>query len=151
MLGRHSTFLIGCAGLQGLIGEMDVLRENPVVAEVEFEPPATAHIPQFAGLARFPSVARDVTLDVPRQVPWSGIEAAAARLPSPWRSSPEYVGTYAGKQLDRRQKAVTLRVRYRAPDRTLTDDEVNAEHEKFVNELCKEVGGSVRSAAGGAK
>jgi phenylalanyl-tRNA synthetase beta chain len=51
---------------------------------------------------------------------------------------------YRGKGIDPGQKSMAIRVRYRSPERTLTDEEVNKAHGKLVEMLCKELNAKIR-------
>jgi phenylalanyl-tRNA synthetase beta chain len=58
----------------------------------------------------------------------------------------QFVSVYAGKPIPEGHKSVAVRVTYRAADRTLTDEEVNAAHAEFVNKVCAELKATIRSA-----
>jgi hypothetical protein len=47
----------------------------------------------------------------------------------------EFVTTFRGKQIGAGRKSVTLRIRFRAPDRTLKHDEVDVQMEQVMNAL----------------
>lgn len=102
---------------------------------------------QARDLPRFPAIARVVTLDLPESVTWERIEKEAAKLPQEWRSEPRFVPpVFKDKsKLGAYDKAITLRVEYRAGDRTLTDEDVKAPHEEFVAKLCAALGAAVRT------
>lgn len=51
---------------------------------------------------------------------------------------------YKGDKIPDCHKSIALRLRYRSPERTLTDDEVSALHKKIVDTLVKKLGVSVR-------
>ena len=52
---------------------------------------------------------------------------------------------YTGKPIPEGQKNVAYALRYRAPDRTLTDVEVSAAHAKIVAEVNQRLGGALRT------
>jgi phenylalanyl-tRNA synthetase beta chain len=51
---------------------------------------------------------------------------------------------YQGEKIPSGQKSIALRLRYRSPERTLTDDEVSALHQKVVDTLAKKLGVTLR-------
>ena len=52
---------------------------------------------------------------------------------------------YRGEKLGARRKSVAYAITLRAPDRTLTDDEINAAMEKVVRSLEKDFGAELRA------
>ena len=52
---------------------------------------------------------------------------------------------YTGPPLPEGQKNLAFALRYRAPDRTLRDDEVQAAHTRIVEEVQRRLGGQLRS------
>ena len=52
---------------------------------------------------------------------------------------------YAGKGLDAGTKSLGLRFSYKAPDRTLTDTEINSIHEKIVQNSIARTGANIRA------
>ena len=56
----------------------------------------------------------------------------------------ELFDLYTGAGIPEGKKSIAVRVRYRAPDRTLTDDEVTPLHAKIVDNLVKKLGITVR-------
>ncbi len=51
---------------------------------------------------------------------------------------------YRGAPLRPGQKNLALAIRYRAPDRTLTDAEADAAHKRILERLAKRVGAELR-------
>jgi phenylalanyl-tRNA synthetase beta chain len=56
----------------------------------------------------------------------------------------EVFDLYRGEQVGEGRKSLALRLEFRAPDRTLTDDEV-AELRAAIERELKEIGGSLRA------
>ena len=57
--------------------------------------------------------------------------------------SAEIFDLYRGQQLGEGRKSLALRLSFRAPDRTLTDEEV-AEQRKAIEDAVAKIGGSLR-------
>jgi len=55
----------------------------------------------------------------------------------------EVVGTYAGANIPEDQRSITLRLEYRADDRTLRDEEVEAMHRQLVAVLMQKSGAAL--------
>ncbi len=91
--------------------------------------------PMFQPLPRFPFVVRDMAVvvdeDLPAAEPLRFIEAQ----PEPLVASIEIFDCYRNPQLGTGKKSVGYRLVYRAPDRNLTDEEVNEVHERLVRKV----------------
>lgn len=90
---------------------------------------------RYAPLARFPSVVRDVSLLVARRVTFAELQQAALALRVAYCQSVELVDVYEGEKLPAGKRSLTLRCAYRAPERTLRDEEVDALHAQIVGAL----------------
>ncbi|HEV2883432.1 MAG TPA: phenylalanine--tRNA ligase subunit beta [Pyrinomonadaceae bacterium] len=92
---------------------------------------------QYRPLPRYPSVVRDVTLLVGRDVTLMALlDAIGVEEIADYRSS-KLVGTYEGKNIPEGKRSVTLRIEYRSDERTLRDDEVEERQRKLVDSLMK--------------
>ncbi len=93
---------------------------------------------QYAPLPRYPSVVRDVTLWVSRNVSFDDLVQAIDNARADDYRGAQLVGTYEGKNIPEGKRAVTLRVEYRSNERTLRDEEVEERHRSLVDLLLKE-------------
>ena len=103
----------------------------------------------FSGLPRFPSVVRDGALVVDELV-LAGRVLETVRRHAATRAGRlvddvEVFDVYRGESIGEGRKSLAIKVRYAAPDRTLTDEEVNAAHGALVALLEGELGAEVRS------
>jgi phenylalanyl-tRNA synthetase beta chain len=132
--------------LDRAIAEKLSLREIPSAAELDLEPmiQGARHVPQLKPLPKFPPVTRDLSLVVAESVRYEQIESLVRSLRPEHLEDAEYVTTYRGKPLEKGQKSVTLKLVFRAPDRTLTGDEVEAAVKKIVDATAKELGATLR-------
>ncbi len=100
---------------------------------------------QARPLPAFPAISRDISAVVNEDVAWRDIETLIAGLDLPDHESTEFVTTFRGKQIGKRKKSVTLRIIYRAADRTLTNEEVagptDRVHEALQSNLKAEIRG----------
>jgi phenylalanyl-tRNA synthetase beta chain len=76
-------------------------------------------------LAAFPAIERDLTVLVPESVVWRELESAAIGVQPPLLEAVEFVTVFRGGKLPADRKAITLRMRFRAGDRTLRHEEVD--------------------------
>jgi len=102
-------------------------------------------LPGLVPLPRFPAVRRDVALVLDEAVNWAQVAAAVAEAPCPVRESAEFLSLYRGEPLAAGKKSLACSVTYRAPDRTLTDEEVNAAHGELVKHLTGRLGAKLRA------
>lgn len=87
-------------------------------------------------LPRYPSVVRDVTLLLDRQISVAELLSAVTSNIADCRGA-TLVGTYEGKNFPAGKRTVTLRVEYRADDRTLRDEEVEERQRGLIDSLLQ--------------
>jgi phenylalanyl-tRNA synthetase beta chain len=95
-------------------------------------------------IPRYPSSERDVSLVVDVDVPAAAAIAAVEELGDPAIESVSVFDEYTGTGIERGRKALGYRLVYRAADRTLTDAEVTALHERVVGHLTGRLDARVR-------
>ena len=100
--------------------------------------------PRYQPLPRFPSVQRDLALVVSADVTAGEIEAAIRALDVPWLARLQVFDVYAGGQVGSGRRSLAWSLTFQAPDRTLTDAEVNDIHARIVKELTERFRGEVR-------
>ncbi len=93
---------------------------------------------QYKPLPRYPSVVRDITLLVGRDVSFSELRAAIASQQIADYAGVKLVGTYEGKNIPEGQRSVTLRIDFRSEERTLRDDEVEHRNRELIDSLLKQ-------------
>ncbi len=99
---------------------------------------------RYHPLPKFPMVVRDLALLIDTSVPLADVEHAIDELGIPDLVEVKLFDLYAGKELPPGKHSMALSLRYRAADRTLTDEEVNAAHERVIKTLKTEFGVEVR-------
>ncbi len=100
------------------------------------EPPT----PRFEPLPRHPGVTADMTVQHPRSLDFAELVAAARELSGEWVEEIDLVGRYSGEGLPEGAVRTTLRLVYRHPGRSLTQDEVNAAQERLRGSLAERLG-----------
>ena len=105
--------------------------------EVELDKLPLAQPAQMTTIAKFPGSERDVSLLLSEEIPAARvvdvIEAAAEPLVSKIRLLEDYRDAKLGAGM----KSMLWSIAYRAPDRTLTDAEVDRAHETIVGRLVE--------------
>jgi phenylalanyl-tRNA synthetase beta chain len=97
----------------------------------------------YEDVTTFPAVYQDLALTVPDEVPAAKVRAAVLAGGGELLRSAEVFDLYEGEQVGEGRKCLALRLEFRAPDRTLTDEEVAALRTVIEDELAK-IGGSLR-------
>jgi phenylalanyl-tRNA synthetase beta chain len=92
----------------------------------------------------FPAVYQDLAVVVPNDVIAAAVRAAVLAGGGELLRSAEVFDLYEGEQLEAGHKSLALRLEFRAPDRTLTDEEVAGSRAEIEAEL-KKIGGTLRA------
>jgi phenylalanyl-tRNA synthetase beta chain len=98
----------------------------------------------YSPLPRFPSIARDVSLLVDRKTTVAELLQAVGDQEVEHFIGVKFVGAYEGKGIPDHKRSVTVRIEYRADDRTLRDDEVDDIHWALVAFLVLTLPAEVR-------
>lgn len=124
------------------------LHHGVAVAEIDLEPLLAGFPPRalVKELPVFPPTERDLSLIVDEPVRWAQIEQAIGAAPPALMERLAFVTTYRGQPVPAGKKSVTLRMTFRATDRTLRDEEVNPSVDVLVKTLGDKVGATVRTA-----
>lgn len=121
--------------------------KQPVyVAEVDFGALLASSEPgvRYAPLARYPSVMRDASLVADRRVTFAELRRAVVELNLEQVRRVMLVYVYEGERVPEGQRSVTLRLEYRADDRTLRDEEVDELHNRIVKALEEKFGAQLK-------
>jgi phenylalanyl-tRNA synthetase beta chain len=95
---------------------------------------------------RFPAIERDLSLLVSGDIQWAAIaDAVKSRSPAELEDI-RFVGIYRGKGIAPDQKSVTLSLRFRDEDGTLTHETVDGYQADIVDALRGAVGAELRTA-----
>jgi phenylalanyl-tRNA synthetase beta chain len=150
--GRSASVLVGDERKVGWIGELHplVARAWDLEGGAAFELDADALAEEAPGPARFrdltsfPAVRQDVALVAPAHVSSAELRAAVRKGGGDLLSSAEVFDAYEGEQVGEGNRSLALRLEFRAPDRTLTDEEVLARREA-IEAAVAEIGGRLRA------
>ena len=148
---RHSAVLSAGADVLGDVGEL-----HPRVAQA-FDLPrgvlafelhidallrAARLVPRYRPIPHLPAVLRDLAVVVNEAVAAEAVEAVIRE--ELLVEDVTLFDVYRGAPLKPGTKNLALAIRYRAPDRTLTDAEADAAHKSILERLAKLVGAELR-------
>jgi phenylalanyl-tRNA synthetase beta chain len=149
--GRSAAVSIGSEPA-GWLGEVHplVCRTWDLEATVGFELDAAPLIAaaalgeeRYEDVTTFPAVYQDLAVVVPARTPAGEVRAAVLAGGGELLSAAQVFDLYEGEQVGADRKSLALNLEFRAPDRTLTDEEVAARREAIKAKL-DEIGGSLR-------
>jgi phenylalanyl-tRNA synthetase beta chain len=98
----------------------------------------------FRDVTSFPAVLQDIAVVVPEEVPAQTVQDAVAEGGGELLRDARVFDLFRGEQLGEGHKSLALRLEFRAPDRTLTDDEV-AGRRSAIEGALERIGGRLRA------
>ncbi len=112
-----------------------------LVAEIDLSAfgPAVTSRKTFGGINKFPAVSRDVAMLVPANLAYGTVAAVLAKANEPLLEDVVLFDVFtdpSGEKIPSDTKSMAYSLTYRASNRTLTSDEVNAAHAR-LKELLK--------------
>ncbi len=99
---------------------------------------------RYQPLSKYPTVVRDISFIVPEHVRYGEVEAAIEDLGIAEIAAIQLFDVYAGKPLPPDKRSLSISLRLRAPDRTLTDEEINHIVERVMDLLEQQFGAEIR-------
>lgn len=155
-------------GTYGAIGRGGAVRDE-VLRAFDLDLPAfcleidlaalARHVPgarRQRELPRFPAVKRDLSLAVPAGVTYGQVHAAASTAAGPHLESAQCFDVFTGKEVRGGEQAgpgaaaersIGIRLRFRDPDRTLTDAQVAPVLDKIVRHLAESLQVTLRAGS----
>ncbi len=128
----------------GTIGRLDdeiattyKFRQPIFVAEVDLQTMLAAEKKAIAyhPLPVYPSIVRDVSLLVKRNVSFAEIKKAVEAQKYELLRSIEFVDVYEGKGMADDERSLTIRLAYRSDERTLLEEEIETIHAQILQSL----------------
>ena len=153
LLLESATLALGGKLLLGQIGQVQPrlakqydLRDPVVVAEVDLDVLLQRRSAgqTFKPLPAFPSSRRDVAMLVAENRTHDDVSAVVRQIKPANLESVELFDVFRGKNVPEGQKSVAYAFTYRAADRTLKDEEVNAAHARLVEAFKTQLAASIR-------
>jgi phenylalanyl-tRNA synthetase beta chain len=100
--------------------------------------------PDYEDLTSFPAVRQDMAVVVPDGVSAAQVVAVVRKAGGALLRRAEVFDVYRGAQVGEGSSSLALRLEFRAPDRTLTDEEAAERREKIVAALADQLGARLR-------
>jgi len=101
-------------------------------------------IPQFKSWPKFPEITRDMALILNEPILWKEIQDEILSLKEPLIEEIELFDLYSGKPIPAGKKNLGVRIHYRSPEKTLSDELVNAIHENLLKKVLEKFGATLR-------
>jgi phenylalanyl-tRNA synthetase beta chain len=129
-----------------LVDRLDFEDQVVLLAELDFERLLANRQPHppVVHPSRFPHADRDISFVVAEALPQADPERAIREAAGPLLEQVRLFDVYQGGNIPPGRKSMAYSLRYRAPDRTLSDEEVAAVHGRVEAELHDRFGAEVR-------
>ncbi|MCG3177798.1 MAG: Phenylalanine--tRNA ligase beta subunit [Phycisphaerae bacterium] len=150
--GRAGAVLLNGVAI-GLIGVVSAdvrgmfdLGVEVTVAEIDVQPliELASHPRRFTALARFPAIERDLSMLVDQAAAWAEVVRTIRDSAPCQLEAVDFVEEFRGKQVPAGKKSLTLTLRYRRADGTLTHEEVDGYIAPTVAALADRLGAQLR-------
>lgn len=99
---------------------------------------------RYSPIPRFPSITRDIALVVDENVVAGELQKAIIEAGGKLLKEVSIFDVYKGDRLPDGKKSIAFSLRYYDPERTLTDEEVTAVHEKVIQAVEQQFGATLR-------
>jgi len=103
-------------------------------------------VAEYVSLSPYPAVRRDLAITVPFSVPFADVEDALRETGSGLLEAVRLFDVYEGTEVEDGRRSLGWAFRFRADDRTLTDEDVEAEMSAFSAVLEKRFDARIRTS-----
>lgn len=137
---------VGYAGqLHPAVTERSGLPKGTCALELNLDAmPLTAALPA-PRVSPFPAVFQDVSLVVSADIPAAAVADAVREGAGELLEDLQLFDVFTGPQIGADRKSLTFALRFRAPDRTLTEDDATAARDGAVRRAAEAVGAELRA------
>ena len=139
--------LLGSLGIISRAATMLFGLDEPLAA-AEIGLPGYYHLyppeTQAHELPHFPAIQRDISAIIDERVEWVEVKSTLQRLQLQHVETIDFVTTFRGKQIGAGKKSLTIRTRFRAPDRTLKHEEVDPQIASMMQALQAKFAAEIR-------
>ncbi|HZB78809.1 MAG TPA: phenylalanine--tRNA ligase subunit beta [Actinomycetota bacterium] len=138
----------------GIIGELHPRKASALdtvgrvaVAELDLEPleAAASRDLRLVEVPRYPPVRRDLAFVLREEVPAGAVQTALEAAAGELLDRSSLFDVFRGEAVPEGRKSLAFALEFRAPDRTLTDDEVEPVIDTIVDRLRAELGAELRA------
>ncbi len=99
---------------------------------------------KYVQITKFPAVERDISMVLNEEIEVGEIEKIIQKKAKKLLEEAQLFDVYRSEKLGENKKSVAYSLKFRVPDRTLTDDEINSVMKEIIAELEKSLGAELR-------
>ncbi|ORW85251.1 phenylalanine--tRNA ligase subunit beta [Mycobacterium sp. IEC1808] len=149
--GRCAEVLVGetCVGYAGQLHpaviERSALPKGTCAMELNLDAIPIVDVLPAPRVSPFPAVFQDVSLVVAAHVPAQAVADAVREGAGELLEDLQLFDVFTGPQIGEDRKSLTFALRFRAPDRTLTEDDASAARDAAVRRAAEVVGAELRA------
>ena len=149
--GRCAEVLVGqrCVGYAGQLHpaviERSGLPKGTCAMELNLDAIPIVEVLPAPGVSPFPAVFQDVSLVVSADVPAQAVADAVREGAGELLEDLQLFDVFTGPQIGEDRKSLTFALRFRAADRTLTEDDASAARDAAVRRAAEAVGAELRA------
>ncbi|MFA6378838.1 MAG: phenylalanine--tRNA ligase subunit beta [Candidatus Omnitrophota bacterium] len=92
----------------------------------------------YAPLDAYPSVVRDVSLAIKKEISYQNIKDCIKELCEPLLQKVDFVEQYLGDKIPSGQRGITISLVYQSPEKTLTDQEAEEAHQRICHKILND-------------
>jgi len=141
-INGNDVGVMGCLRAQPSLGDRRLLAAAIRPADL------MQHVPPERAATRLPdhpAIERDISAIVMNDITWAEVERIVNAAELPHHEATTFITTWRGKGVPDGHKSVTMRLRFRAQDRTLTREEVEEPMAALLNSLRSGVNAEIRA------
>lgn len=129
-----------------VVERYDLLPRKLYAAEIDFDAliELASPVREYRPVTRFPGVRHDIAVVLDDQLPQAEVEALIWANGAPLLAELELFDLYRGSSIPEGKKSLAYALTYRAPDRTLVDEDVSSVEAKVVEALATRFGATLR-------
>ncbi len=145
-----SEVRIGTFGLllPEIVDELNIKAARPEIylCEIDLDSliPLIPQTGKYSPIPRYPYIERDIAIVVNESVLAASLVVDIRRFPSELIEDVTIFDYYKGPNIPEGKKSLAFTIRYRAKDRTLTDEEVDTVHKALIQYITEKTGGILR-------
>lgn len=146
-----SDLRIGYVGALGpeVLAKLDLKKQKPEIIIIEIDLDlllgCVRHSTHFSPLAKYPAVERDISIVLDETITSSSIREIIVSFPTPLIEEVSVFDYFKGGNIPMGRKSLAFNIIYRAQDRTLTEEEVEALHAQVLQKVIERTGGELRT------
>jgi len=127
--------------------KFDYKNLTPFAAELDFEQLLALYtgVIKVKPIPRFPAIERDLSIIVQEKIKWADIAEAVKEKATSELQDIQFIGIYRGKGIPTGKKSVTISLRFRDEEGTLTHDTADSLEADIVKSLTQSVGAELRT------